>query len=132
MLVGGCLCGAVRYACDAPPFHETVCHCASCRRAVGAAEVAWFSVPRAALRFTAGVPTRYASSPGVVRSFCGHCGTSLAYEAQAHPDEIDLTIASLDDPEAVAPKDHTQVAERLRWTVVPDGLPAYPRGRPGR
>lgn len=132
MLTGGCYCGRVRFAADAPAFHETVCHCASCRRAVGAASVAWFSVKRASFRLTAGEPTRFRSSPGVTRSFCGTCGTSLTYEAEAYPDELDLTIASLDDPDAVPPKDHTQAAERLRWTSLADGLPVHPRTRPGR
>ncbi|ACA16810.1 glutathione-dependent formaldehyde-activating GFA [Methylobacterium sp. 4-46] len=132
MLTGGCLCGRVRYAADAPAFHETLCHCASCRRAVGAAPVAWFSVARAALRFTGEAPSRYASSPGVVRGFCATCGTSLTYEAEAHAEEIDVTIASLDDPDAAPPRDHTQAAGRPRWTVLADGLPAYPGRRPGR
>jgi hypothetical protein len=41
MLTGGCYCGAVRYETDGEPFHETICHCADCRRIVGAASVAW-------------------------------------------------------------------------------------------
>ena len=132
MLTGGCFCGFVRYEADAHPFHETVCHCASCRRMVGAAEVAWFSVPRAAFRLTAGAPSRFASSEGVERSFCPTCGTSLTYRSRDFPDEIDVTIASLDDPDAAPPRDHTQVADKLRWTRLPEDLPAYPTRRPGR
>ncbi|MFE1600377.1 GFA family protein [Methylobacterium sp. ID0610] len=130
MLTGGCLCGQVRYAADGPVFHETICHCACCRRAVGAASVAWFSVPRAAFRLTAGEPARYRSSPGVLRGFCGVCGTSLTYETRGHPDAVDVTVASLDDPDAVVPRDHTQAAERLRWTIIGDGLPVHPGARP--
>lgn len=129
---GGCFCGEVRYEAAARPFDETGCHCADCRRAVGAHVVAWFSVARPALRYTSGSPTRFQSSAAVVRSFCGRCGTSLTYESQDHPDEIDITIASLDDPDSVAPKDHTRTAAKVSWDVLCDNLPAFPGTREGK
>ncbi len=127
MLAGGCLCGAVRYEAAAAPFHETLCHCADCRRAVGASPVAWFTVPAASLRWVAGAPSAYASSPGVLRRFCGTCGTSLTFEAV--PGEVDVTGCSLDDPDVAAPRDHTWTASRVAWDMVCDGLPAFPRTR---
>ena len=128
---GGCLCGRIRYETAAPPFHETICHCESCRRATGAPTVAWFSVPRAAFRFIAAQPRSYQSSPHVTRRFCGTCGTSLTYESTGFPDEIDITAATLDDPAAVTPKDHTQVAAKLSWDHIADDLPTYPEFRSG-
>lgn len=58
MLTGGCFCGAVRCEADADAVHETVCHCSDCQRAVGAASVAWFSVPRSAGLFETASRTR--------------------------------------------------------------------------
>jgi hypothetical protein len=129
-LKGGCLCGRVRYEADAAPFHETICHCADCRRAVGAPTVAWFSVPRAAFRFSAGTPAAYQSSAHVTRRFCGTCGTALTYESTDHPDEIDITTCSLDDAAAVPPKDHSFSSDKVKWDVVCDGLRVFPRLRP--
>ncbi len=128
MLAGGCLCGAVRYQAAAAPFHETVCHCADCRRAVGASAVAWFTVPLSAFRWMAGTPAAFQSSPGVMRRFCAVCGTSLTYEGALG--EVDVTTCSLDDPAAVPPRDHTHTAAQLPWNIIGDGLPAYPQGRP--
>ena len=130
MLTGGCLCGAVRYEAAAQPFHETVCHCADCRRAVGAASVAWLTVPRAALRFVRGTPAAYLSSPGVLRRFCATCGTSLTWESEQTAGEVDVTICSLDDPAAVPPRDHVRTAARVPWDALCDGLPAFPGSRP--
>jgi hypothetical protein len=129
MLTGGCFCGAVRYEAAAAPFHETICHCADCRRSVGAANVAWFSVPRPRFRFISGTPTVFRSSPAVLRRFCGTCGTTLTYEADAAPGDIDVTTASLDAPDRAPPRDHTRADGRLGWDVICDGLPVLPGAR---
>lgn len=129
MLDGGCFCGAVRYVAEGEPFHPTICHCADCRRAAGAPCVAWFSVATARLRFTRGRPRFFASSAKAERGFCADCGTTLTWRGLATPEEIDVTIASLDDPEAVPPADHTQAASRLSWLKLADGLPRIPGWR---
>lgn len=36
-VLGGCLCGAVRYRYDGPVGPATYCHCSDCRRATGSA-----------------------------------------------------------------------------------------------
>lgn len=125
MHTGACLCGAIRYQVAAAPFNATICHCRSCRMAAGAANVAWFSIPAASLTWTAGEPRTYRSSARVTRTFCGTCGTALTYHADGH-EELDLTISSLDDPEAVPPRDHTMAAERLTWDVIDDALKVWP------
>ena len=129
MLCGGCSCGAVRYRSDGQPFHQTICHCADCRRAVGAASVAWFSVERNSLHYTGVEPAAYRSSPGVVRRFCAVCGTSLTFESASLPNEVDITVCSLDDPAAMPPQDHTRAAARLAWERICDGLPTFPGAR---
>ena len=92
--------------------------------------VAWFTVPRTEFRLVAGAPARFASSDRAERSFCPRCGTPLTFEGAAFPDEVDITTASLDDPEAMPPRDHTHTATRLRWLRLDDGLPTWPDARP--
>jgi hypothetical protein len=101
-----------------------------CRRASGAPIVAWFSVARGALRWVQGGPKHYRSSALATRGFCARCGTALTYEADAYPDEIDITTCSLDDPELVPPTDHTRTSSRLRWVRLADGLPQHSEARP--
>jgi hypothetical protein len=126
---GGCLCGAVRYRALGPAGSPTLCHCRSCRRASGAPAVAWVTFPSPGFAFVRGEPARYRSSPPVVRSFCGACGTPLTYEHADEPDGVDVTTASLDAPEAAPPADHTWTRERIAWLRLGDGLPEYPRRR---
>ena len=121
---GGCLCGAVRYEVRGEPSHETLCHCTFCRRASAAPVVAWFSVAPEAFSVMRGELKRFNSSAHAVRSFCGECGTPLTYQRHGIH-EVDITACSLDEPEAVPPRDHTFVRSALRWGAVEDGLPRY-------
>ena len=66
----------------------------------------------------------------VRRGFCPACGAPLTYEHEGRPDEIDVTTASLDDPEAYPPTYHAWLEDDLAWVRFGDGLPAYPRWRP--
>ncbi len=122
-LQGGCYCGRIRYEADGEPFDRCCCHCTMCRRTTGAPFVAWFTVRRAEFRFTKGEPARFASSARGLRSFCPTCGTQLTFQYADDSDEIDVTTASLDDPEAVAPLDHIYSDTMLSWIKLDDGLP---------
>ena len=128
-LQGGCFCGAVRYEADGEPFNSTLCHCSDCRKSSGAPAVAWFSVRRAELRWTTQPPFMFRSSAHALRGFCPSCGASLVFEDEEWPDEVDITTASLDDPDQMPPRDHTFVRSRLRWMDLHDGLPEYQRTR---
>jgi hypothetical protein len=125
---GGCFCGFIRYRADGHPFDETNCHCSICRRTSGAPFVAWFSVRRADFAFLAGTPASFRSSDHGTRTFCPRCGTPLTFESTRHPDEIDVTIGSLDEPARLPPRDHTQTATRLPWVEL-GALPAFPGAR---
>lgn len=125
MIEGGCLCGAVRYRASGAPIVSLICHCATCRRAVGAQAVGWLTVPAAGFAWTRGAPAAFASSPGVERTHCAACGTSLGWAGV--PGEIDVTLASLDDPEAAPPVRETWLSHRLSWAPAAD-LPGFAEG----
>ena len=112
---GRCLCGAVRYRAEGAPKWIANCHCESCRRATGApmASYAGFAAERFA--YTAGAPTRFASSPGVTRSFCGRCGSPLTYEGARWPGEVHVLIGTLDRPGDFVPTLNAFVEEKLPW-----------------
>ncbi|MGP8035478.1 MAG: GFA family protein [Steroidobacteraceae bacterium] len=128
---GGCLCGAVRYEIRGAVGNPCFCHCASCRRATGAPLVPWGSFARDKVRITHGTLSEFRSSPQVWRGFCARCGTSLTYRNEARAAEIDVTLATLDDPTLIAPLMHVWVAERLPWVTIGDHLPQHPAGAPG-
>jgi hypothetical protein len=127
---GGRLCGAVRYHADGPVDNLSYCHCESCRRAAGAPMVAWGTFARDRFIVTKGELAEHRSSPQVVRGFCRNCGTSITYRHDKRPAEIDLTLATLDDPTQLEPESHIWVQDKLPWVNIDDGRPAFRQYRP--
>ena len=103
VLSGGCLCGEVRYRITAAPVEALYCHCRMCQRAHGAPVIAWLTVPLGAFAVSAGTPAAYRSSAKAFRHFCRACGTPLTWRAAANPQHVDVSIATLDDPEPIEP-----------------------------
>lgn len=130
-LAGGCHCRAIRYRTADRPFERALCHCALCRATTGAPAVAWFTVRESALQITGG-PIRYASSDHAERTFCGRCGTQITFRDADYGDRIDVTTASLDDPEAVPPVEQIYVRSRLGWMAGADSLPDDLARRPAK
>lgn len=124
---GGCLCGAVRFRASGMPDHRMICHCETCRRAAGAPVVAWVTFATSDFEFVEGVAKQHASSPGVTRTFCDVCGTSLTYARADEPESIDVTTASFDTPDALAPKHHSWLEDTISWVEFGDGLPQHRR-----
>ena len=131
-LTGGCACGAVRYALGSEPFDAGWCHCRTCQLWSGAPAMAFASVAVGDFSFTAGEDKvgRFESSAFGHRAFCRACGTPLTMRVDHQPDTVDFTLATLDDPDAVAPAFHIFHASRIAWFETVDDLPRHDRFRP--
>jgi hypothetical protein len=122
---GGCLCGSTRFRVAGAATNRCYCHCRSCRLAAGAPFVAWATFPAAEFRVLRGDLARHRSSPRVERGFCPSCGTAISYAHQDRPGEIDVALATLDDPTPFPPECHIWVSHELPWVVAGDGLPRH-------
>jgi hypothetical protein len=128
MRSGGCHCGTVRYALDGEPRWCALCHCGDCRRHAGAPVVGWAAYPDSALRVVTGTPKIYRSSEHGRRHFCGDCGSGLFYfNAFALPGIADVQVATLDEPDSLAPAIQVQAAERIAWMERAHELPTFER-----
>ena len=85
ILEGGCLCGAVRYRVRGSTVASGICHCRSCRKTASAPTLPFATFPTAAFEITHGALTDFRSSAEVTRSFCGRCGSPLAYRHDRSP-----------------------------------------------
>jgi hypothetical protein len=124
-LTGGCLCGAVRYACVAQPCDVHYCHCRLCQKAFGNVFAVFGSLPTAALSFTQGRLQLFRSTPYAERGFCGTCGTPLTFR-YLRSEWIAISIGSLDRPERVRPEMHWGIESQVPWLALHDDLPRRP------
>lgn len=92
--------------------------------------VAWGTFAADRFAVTKGRLAEYRSSPLVVRGFCAKCGTSITYRHDKRPAEIDVTLATLDDPAVLEPAAHIWVVDKLSWVDITDGKPKFRQYRP--
>jgi hypothetical protein len=87
---GRYFCGTIQFEFDGEAIETIHCHYESCRRQTSSPVATFVTVHDSALPLSRGQPNEYASSPGVRRSFCGTCGSPIAYRSLArmsHTDE---------------------------------------------
>ncbi len=124
-LSGGCQCGAVRYEASLENNEAYYCHCRMCQRAFGNIFATFFNLPKASVKWTTHAPKYFHSSKIAQRGFCGECGTPLSFAFHAS-ERMDLSVGSLDHPEAMHPTHHFAAEYRLAAFYTPDALPDEP------
>jgi hypothetical protein len=127
---GGCLCGQVRYTLHGDPLSVSVCHCGTCRKASGAASVAWATFRLADFELHRGPLTIHRSSRDVERGHCAACGASVTFLKRGEG-TIDITAATLDDPGRVRPDRDIWMESRLGWEAVDHRRTHFARDAPG-
>ena len=119
---GGCACGRVRYMASVEPHEAYLCHCRMCQRSTGSVSIAFKNFKEAEVQWSQ-EPDWYDSSPIAVRPFCRECGTSLGFKFKEGSENMDLTVASLDDPSPYTPKHHFGAESIHRHWLNTEGLP---------
>jgi hypothetical protein len=130
-LTGGCLCGAVRYELKSEPFDCGWCHCRTCQLNSGAPAMVFASVADGDIVWTSGADKvkSVASSGFGHREFCAQCGTPLLMRVDHQPETADFSVATLDQPESIAPGFHIFWRSRIGWFEPKDELPRHERFR---
>lgn len=114
------MCSAIRYEGIGDPLYIGYCHCSSCRHHTSSPVAAMLVFEADKVSFLAGKRSIYESSPGIGRSFCSKCGTSLTWEGHGL---ISLLIGTLDNPDDYPPTLHWRYEERSLWCDVASDLP---------
>ena len=93
---GGCHCGAVRFAVEAPDSVEVErCNCSICTKS----GFLHLIVPRSRFELLSGESdlTTYTFNTGVAEHyFCRHCGIKPFYRPRSNPDGMDINLNCLD------------------------------------
>lgn len=130
-MIGGCLCGAVRYRLASAPTDVGYCHCRNCQLNSGAPAMVFGSVAVANWIVEQGANALrvHTSSEFGRRTFCGQCGTPLHFH-DVRDTTLDLSIATLDQPGDHAPGYHIFTSSKIGWFDTADQLPRHERARP--
>ena len=90
------------------------------------------TVPEGDFVWTKGLETvrKIASSSFGHREFCGECGTPFLMNVDHQPETVDFSVATLDNPEAIAPGFHIFWGSRIGWFEPKDERPRHERFRP--
>lgn len=119
-MCGGCACGKVRFAAQVDSDDAYLCHCRMCQRATGSVSIAFRNMKGADVEWLT-EPDWYDSSAIARRPYCAACGTSLGFRYKESP-ELDLTVASFDDPSRFVPKSHFGAENIHRAWLNTEGL----------
>ena len=134
-IVGGCLCGSVRYTCDADPSDPHICHCKDCRKQSGTAFSMFIDVPREALQLSGRLLKSYTnkgdSGGKVVRKFCDQCGSPVLVELETYPDLIFINAGTLDNANAFEPEEEFFTQSKLEFVNISIDIESYARNSSG-
>ncbi len=129
-IVGGCLCGKVRYSASGDPVFVGVCHCRDCQKFTGSAFAVVIGVRKPAFSLQ-GKVTTYSKTgdtgKSIERQFCPECGSSIADEADALPGIVMISTGTLDDPSWVKPAMQIYCDSAQPWVQLGGDMRAFPK-----
>jgi len=133
-MTGGCLCGAVRYECQAEEDAASYCHCDDCKKATGGPYTVGLLTEAVDLKLLSGQLRGYTSIADsgrrITREFCPECGSPLFTRAEKLPGQVFIKAGSLDEPGRVKPGCQTWTKCAVSWAAIDEKLPRYPEAGP--
>lgn len=129
-IVGGCMCGAVRYESEGGAVMQANCYCRDCQRSTGSAFAPVMLVAKEAFKLTKGQLKYYEvtgdSGNKVSRGFCADCGSPIMSVLSGMPFTA-IKAGSLDDPNQFSPSASIFVASAPAWAPHFPGVRTFPR-----
>ena len=128
-IVGGCLCGGVRYEGAAEPVLTAVCHCKDCQKHTSSAFSVLVVLPKGTLR-TEGLDLATFEHPGgsgqpVTRKFCPGCGSPVVADVAVTPGWEWLMAGTLDDTSWLRPQMNIFCSGAQPWVSMDEAVPAH-------
>ena len=130
-IIGGCLCGQVRYSADTDPAFVGVCHCKNCQKQAGTAFSVVIGIAKSALSIQGHVKTCHDtgdSGQPVLRKFCPECGSPVITDVSAMPALTFLKAGTLDDTSWINPTMHIYCDSAQVWYPMPETSQRFSKG----
>ncbi len=128
---GGCLCGAVRYRCEAAPIWSGHCHCDACKKLSGAPYTTAFTVMADRFHVLQGEVLTFArgaeSGHAVRTQRCRECGTWVWAERDSRSDFRAVLATTLDDMNALPIVGQAYVSQASPWITLDPNVTQFQR-----
>jgi len=129
-IVGGCLCGEVRYESTSKPLMAAACHCTHCRKQSGTAYSVIIGVTSDSLAISGDSLRTFkdvgSSGQPVERNFCSTCGSPLYSRVRATEDILYIKAGSLDDSDWVTPNVEIWCDSQVGWSTLKKDMASFP------
>ena len=133
-IIGGCLCGAIRYTSKSQPLLTAVCNCKNCQRQTGTAFSVLVALPKGTLEFSGDQPATYhdtgSSGLPVLRHFCSKCGSPIFSDVAATPAMDWLKAGTLDDASWLQPQVSIWCDSAQPWVQMSESIARFPQNPP--
>lgn len=132
-IVGGCLCGAVRYQITAAPIITRLCWCRDCQYWAAGNATVNVCFPSDAITIDGELRdySSIADSGNVMhRRFCPVCGTHMFSGSDARPHLIFVRAGTLDDPNIAQPAANIWASSAPAWACMNESIPKYDKQPP--
>jgi len=132
-IIGGCLCGGVRFALSEPATDAGYCHCRRCQRRTGTASSAQARIDGGTFKLVRGEELVQAwrhPEGGFEKCFCRKCGAHLFSRNPDDEAQMSVRMSAFDGDPGVRPSWRTFVAYAAPWEPIPeDGLERHLEAR---
>jgi hypothetical protein len=127
MLIGGCLCGGIRYEYHGEIEEISMCHCSQCRKVQGSAFVAVGPIESRKFKVTSGAELlkEYRAVPIKARVFCSNCGSPIYSFRDDMPEVKRLRLGTVETPFQCKKKYHIFVGSKAAWHEITDSYPQH-------
>ena len=88
------------------------------------------AMPRSGFHYSSGEPKTFQRSDlenGVVREFCGNCGTSLTSNPPGMAEMVIIKVGTMDDPSVFNSQMAIFTVDKQAFHHIPDGMPTFER-----
>jgi hypothetical protein len=130
LMVGGCLCGAVRYESSGDSVFSGNCHCRDCQRSSGSGYTPALFVPAQTVKIQGEVKyfeSLADSGKKISRGFCPKCGSQMFSKLEILPDMLGLRAGTLDDTSQYHPRVDIYTDSAAHWDVMNSELKKFSR-----
>jgi hypothetical protein len=129
-LIGGCLCGDVRYSVSGDPVVTSICHCQQCQKQTGSAFVEVVAVNEGDFSVQGKLQTfTYIGDSGRKKNsnFCPRCSTVVFIAAEGFPGRALIMGGTLDDPSWLKPTMALFCEAAQPWVASKHEMTEFPR-----